>query len=112
MSLDDSKEITTVQINQLINFIKRIEANNYYPEQFNDARKTIATIVEELSVLEHKLVSSLKNEEEMSNINILISANLKKRLKTIAISNNTTVTDILLSYIEKYLKMEDQKDGK
>lgn len=112
MSLEDSKEITTVQINQLINFIKSIEMNNYDPEQFHEARKMIATVVEELSVLEHKLVSSLKNEEEIVTIIFNIPLELKKRFKARTSSNGVEMTAVLLTFIEKYLKEEEQKEGK
>jgi hypothetical protein len=54
----------------------------------------------------------LMQEEEMAKFGFWIPANLKKRLKMNATSNNTTSTDIILTLIEKYLKMEDQKDGK
>lgn len=109
MSLEDSKEITTVQINQLINFIKSIEMNNYDPKQFYEARKMIATVVEELSVLEHKLVSSLKNEEKIDRVCINMPYALKKRFHTYAVSNGTSMTDILVPLIEKYLKEKEQK---
>ncbi|CAB4124080.1 hypothetical protein UFOVP51_5 [uncultured Caudovirales phage] len=54
----------------------------------------------------------LMEQEEMSSINILISANLKKRFKIAVLNNNTTVTDIILSYIEKYIKEFEKKEDK
>lgn len=54
----------------------------------------------------------LMQQEEMSSINILISANLKKRFKIAVLNNNTTVTDIILLYIEKYIKEFERKEDK
>mgnify|MGYP003390471289 CR=1 FL=1 len=55
-----------------------------------------------------KLMQAKKPER----VGFLIPADLKKRLKMNATSNNTTSTDIILTLIEKYLKTEEQKDGK
>jgi predicted DNA-binding protein len=54
----------------------------------------------------------LMQTEKPKRVGFLIPADLKKRLKMNATSNNTTSTDIILTLIEKYLKMEEQKDGK
>ena len=55
-----------------------------------------------------KLMQTKKPER----FGFLISADLKERLQMNALSNKTTSTDIILTLIEKYLKTEEQKDGK
>jgi hypothetical protein len=54
----------------------------------------------------------LMQQEPMDRLTINISYTLKKRLKTIALNNNTTVTDIILSYAEKYIKEAEKKENK
>lgn len=51
----------------------------------------------------------LMQAEEMTKFGCWMPADLKKRLKMNATSNNTTSTDIILTLIEKYLKMEEQE---
>lgn len=56
MSLEDRSEIAMNQLSQLINFINRIERDNYYElEQILNARKTIANFMQELAILDYKL---------------------------------------------------------
>ena len=54
----------------------------------------------------------LMRVEEMTRFGFRIPDELKERLQRNALSNKTTSTDIILTLIEKYLKMEEQKDGK
>ena len=56
MLLEDRSEIAMAQLRQLINFINRIEMDNYYElEHILNARKTIANFMQELAILDYKL---------------------------------------------------------
>ncbi len=62
--------------------------------------------------LEKEKAIKLMRQDAMDRLTINISYTLKKRLKTVALNNNTTVTDILLSYAEKYIKEAEKKENK
>jgi hypothetical protein len=56
MLLEDRSEIALNQLSQLINFINKIDMDNYYePEQILNARKTLANLMQELAILDYKL---------------------------------------------------------
>jgi hypothetical protein len=54
----------------------------------------------------------LMEQEEMDRVCINMPYALKKRLKIHAVNNKMQMTDVLVPLIEKYLKIEEQKENK
>ncbi len=54
----------------------------------------------------------LMKQEEIVTIGINIPLELKRKFKTRTSSNGVEMTGVLLTFIEKYLKEEEQKEDK
>lgn len=59
--------------------------------------------------LEKEKAIKLMQQEEMDRVCVNMPYALKKRFHTYAVSNGTSMTDILVPLIEKYLKEKEQK---
>jgi hypothetical protein len=57
-------------------------------------------------------IKQLQPEIKDVKLTINIPPQLRREFKMMAARNNIDMTEILISFIEKYLKEEDKKEGK